>query len=93
MKNFRIIALLEGISFLTLMCICMPLKYIAHMPMAVKINGWVHGVLFILYVIFLAQIRAQYKWNLKLTSAAFVAALLPFGTFVLNAKILSKQID
>ena len=92
MKNFRLIALLEGISFLTLLGICMPLKYIAHMPMAVKINGWIHGVLFILYLIFLAQVRAQYKWSNKLSAAAFLAALLPFGTFVLNAKVLKKQV-
>ena len=92
MKRFQFIALLEGVSFLTLLGICMPLKYIYHLPMAVKVNGWIHGVLFILYVIFLAQVRTQYKWNLKLTAAAFVAALLPFGTFILNAKVLSKKI-
>jgi integral membrane protein len=92
LQRFRFIAILEGISFLTLLCIAMPLKYLAGMPMPVKINGWIHGLLFILYIIFLLQVRATLKWSFKQTLTAFIAAFLPFGTFVLDAKVLRKLI-
>jgi len=92
LKRFRFIAILEGISFLTLLGIAMPLKYLVHLPMPVKINGWIHGLLFIFYIIFLLQVQAKLKWPMKTTLAAFIAAFLPFGTFVLDAKVLRKSI-
>ncbi len=93
LNRFRTIALLEGISFLVLMGIAMPIKYIAGNPLPVKICGWIHGVFFILFVVFLKQVHSKYKWELKQTLLAFVASLLPFGTFVLDAKVLKKELE
>ena len=91
LNKFRIVALLEGISFLILLGIAMPLKYVYHMPMAVKIAGMSHGIFFILFVFFLMQVRSEKNWNSKKTSVAFISSLLPFGTFVLDAKVLKKE--
>lgn len=71
----------------------MPLKYMAGMPGPVKYVGWIHGLLFILYVILLIPVMLKYKWPLGKTFIAFVAALLPFGTFVLNTRVLKKEIN
>ena len=93
LSRFRIIALLEGISFLVLLGIAMPLKYMLHMPLPVKIVGWVHGLLFIFYIFALLAVKAKYKWSITLTFGALIASLLPFGTFVLDVKVLKKEIE
>jgi integral membrane protein len=91
MKRFRVIAIAEGISFLVLLFIAMPLKYFAGFPHAVMYAGWVHGILFIAFCIFLLLVKIKYDWSVKKSVIAFVASLLPFGTFVLDAKILSRE--
>ena len=92
LKMFRIVALLEGISFLALILVAMPLKYIYHMPLPNKIMGMIHGVLFIAFVFYLMQARSERKWPAGKTALAFLASLLPFGTFVLDARVLKKEI-
>ncbi len=88
--RFRIIAITEGFSFLLLLGIAMPLKYFADMPMAVKITGWIHGLLFILYVLALLQAGIEHRWLLKKMAVLFIASLLPFGPFVADAYALRK---
>jgi len=90
LKYFRIVAFLEGISFLLLLFVAMPLKYMYEMPMPNKIIGMVHGVLFVAYVFCLMNVKSEYGWSMKKSLIAFVASLLPFGTFVLDAKMLRK---
>ncbi len=85
--RFRAVALLEGVSFIVLLFIAMPLKYLGGMPMAVKLVGWAHGVLFVLFVLALAEVAVALRWSLSRIIAAFAASLLPFGTFVLDARL------
>lgn len=87
MRRFMLIALLEGISYLLLLCIAMPLKYYADMPGAVKYVGWAHGVLFVLYCFYLLKVWMGYKWSFRKATGAFIASLLPFGTFVLDRQL------
>ena len=87
MGKFRFIAVLEGISYLVLLFIAMPLKYFAGLPDAVKYVGWAHGVLFVIFGIALLMVWIQYKWSFGKTTMAFVASLLPFATFVLDKKL------
>lgn len=78
------IGIAEGISFLVLLLIAMPLKYYFDLPMAVKIVGWAHGILFIAYVaIVFLSIRLM-KWNLIEVGIALAASLIPLGTFFLD---------
>ena len=81
---FRKIAKAEGISYLVLLLIAMPLKYLADTPMAVTIVGSIHGFLFILFCIWLALVHFKFKksfwWSLK----AFLASIIPFGTIYMN---------
>lgn len=88
--RFRLVAISEGISFIVLMFIAMPLKYIAGMPQPVTYVGWVHGLLFVLYILALITVKITLNWNFKKTFVAFIASLLPFGTFILD-KSLKKE--
>ena len=89
--RFRVVAFLEGVSFLILLFIAMPLKYMAGQPGAVKHVGMAHGVLFILYLFALAHVMIALKWSIKKGLIALGASLLPFGTFMLDAKMLKKD--
>ena len=87
LKLFIQIAFLEGISYLLLLLIAMPLKYFANIPQGVKYIGWAHGVLFVLFCFFLLKVWIGFKWSFWKVLAAFIASLLPFGTFVLDARL------
>ena len=82
---------MEGISYLLLIFIAMPMKYIWEEPIYVKIVGMGHGVLFILFMYFLLVTTIEYKWKLPFVIFAFIASLVPFGTFYLETKL--KVID
>ncbi len=90
-RNLRFIGLAEGVSFLVLLLIAMPLKYFLDFPMAVKVVGWAHGLLFILYIaaVFLA-IRAM-QWGFFGVIVALAASLIPLGTFVLDKSLRKRQ--
>ena len=91
--SLRLLGNVEGISYLLLLGIAMPMKYFLGFPMAVKIVGMAHGVLFIAYCLLLAlQMRAN-KWNLLFGIYLFVATLIPFGTFVTDRKLAKIQAD
>lgn len=91
LKNFKIIAIAEGISFLVLLLVAMPLKYMMQIPEPVKYVGWAHGVLFMLYGILLLQVFIVVKWSFIKTLVAFLVSFIPFGTFWLDARI-NKEI-
>ena len=73
--------------FLFLLGVAMPLKYAAGMPVAVKVAGWIHGVLFILFVIALVRVVRAARWPIGRTATIFVGALLPFGPIVLDPRM------
>jgi len=85
--RLRAIALVEGVSYLLLLGIAMPLKYFAGFPEAVKVVGWAHGLLFVLYLMAVAEVTVARRWRFVRILGAFVAALVPFGTFVLDARL------
>ena len=89
--RLRIVAILEGISFLVLLGIAMPLKYIAGIPEVVRVVGMAHGVLFVLYVILLIQVAIEKSWSFKKSILAFIASFIPFGTFYADAKWFREE--
>lgn len=88
--QLRIVGFLEGVSFLVLLGIAMPLKYYWEMPEAVRIVGMAHGVLFILYIIYVLLVHLQQKWTLKILSVAILASFVPLGTFYADVRIFRK---
>jgi len=91
LKKFRLIAFMEGISFLVLLFIAMPIKYFIGEPIVVKYVGMAHGGLFLLFLFLLFVTARELKWNFGFISMAFIASLIPFGTFYLEKKL--KVID
>jgi integral membrane protein len=83
--RFRAVALAEGVSYLLLFAVTMPLKYFAAMPEPNRVVGMTHGVLSVLYVVLLVVVARHERWSLLRSAVALVASLLPFGAFVLEA--------
>ena len=79
--------MLEAASFLVLLFVAVPLKYLWEMPTAVRVVGPIHGVLFLLFVALLFQAKSERDWSLARTGGFFVAALLPCGPFLLDRKL------
>lgn len=81
LNRFRRIAFWEGMSYIALIFLAMPLKYLAGFPQAVKVVGMAHGLLFIAYVAFMLLVAWSYRWSVVRTAISFGASLVPFGTF------------
>ena len=92
MKNsavtfLRHIGLIEGVSFLVLLLIAMPLKYLAGQPLAVKYTGWAHGVLFVIFCAALFRVWVSVNWPVARCAVVFAASLIPLGPFLLDKKM------
>lgn len=89
-KAFRYCGYLEGISFLVLLGIAMPMKYLAGQPLAVRIVGSLHGLFFIAYLITAFAYGDKRGWGAKDYLVAFVAAVIPFGPFWLERRLRNR---
>jgi integral membrane protein len=89
--RLRAIGLVEGVSFLLLLGVAMPLKYLAGMPQAVTIVGWLHGLLFMAFCVALTQAHQDAKWSARRSGTFLIAALLPFGPFVIDGKLRKEE--
>lgn len=87
---FRIIALLEGVSYILLLFIATPIKYFMNEPKYVKLLGMPHGLLFIAYIILAVIIGSNLKWNSKTMRTVLLASIIPFGTFYVDKKFLKQ---
>jgi integral membrane protein len=92
LRQLRLIAFLEGLSFVLLLFVAMPLKYLAELPMAVRIVGSVHGLLFLVFVAALYRVVLEQEWPARRWLAAFVSSLLPFGTLFFD-RTLKREIE
>jgi integral membrane protein len=92
LHRFRVIGIIEGISFLVLLLIAMPLKYFLNFPQAVKYVGWVHGALFVAYIYFALNIftvlKKPFLWLVK----AGIAAFVPLGTFIFDKELKKEEL-
>ena len=90
-KLFRLITLLEGSSYLLLIFVAVPLKYLMGDELYVKLLGMPHGVLFIAYIILSFVMRKKMNWNTTSFIIILLASIIPFGTFYVDKKYLSKN--
>ncbi len=88
--RLRVVGFWEGVSFLVLLGIAMPLKYWAGEPLAVRVVGMAHGILFLAYVWCAVQAAVEHDWPWKRTALVLLASLLPAGPFVVDAKLLRE---
>ncbi|WP_067149216.1 DUF3817 domain-containing protein [Pseudotamlana agarivorans] len=87
---FRLIALLEGVSYILLLFIATPIKYLYHDPQYVKMLGMPHGLLFVAYVAFAFMFKKEFAWNTKQFLTVLIASVIPFGTFYIDKVYLKK---
>jgi integral membrane protein len=78
--RLRVVAFLEGCSYL-LLGLTMILKYKFSMPQPNYVVGLAHGILFVVYIVLLLQVSILHRWNILKMFWAFLASLIPFGTF------------
>ena len=91
MRNiFRLVALLEGVSYILLLFVAVPIKYWGGDEQWVKLLGMPHGILFVSYIIFAFLIKENEKWGMKDLGIVLLASILPFGTFYIDSKYLKK---
>ncbi len=90
--RLRAIALLEGTSFLLLLGVAMPLKYFAGLPLAVKLVGWAHGVLFVGFLAAIPSGLAAAGWPWHRAVHLVIASLVPFGPFVLDRSLREAEL-
>lgn len=88
MQFFRLTAFLEGLSYVLLLFIAVPIKYLLDDPSYVKILGMPHGILFVLYILMALTFRAIEKWRRKDFFIILLASIVPFGTFYVEKKYL-----
>tara|TARA_B110000503_G_C7105455_1_gene395715 strand:- start:726 stop:1037 length:312 start_codon:yes stop_codon:yes gene_type:complete len=89
---FAKISFFEGISFIVLLFIAMPLKYMMDIPLAVKYIGWAHGALFVAYAFQLLYVGATFKWKFTKVLLYGLCSILPFAPFWVE-KQLKNQIQ
>ncbi|MGF1556371.1 DUF3817 domain-containing protein [Paucihalobacter sp.] len=88
---FRIIALLEGLSYILLLFVAVPVKYLLEDPSYVKILGMPHGILFVAYIALAFLVKPELKWSGKTFSFVLLASLIPFATFYVDLKYLKPN--
>lgn len=92
-KTMSIVAILEGLSYLFILFVGMPLKYLAEMPMPNMIGGSIHGALFILYIFLLFPTAKKLSWSFKIIALGALASIIPFATFWFDKKYLHNEVD
>lgn len=90
-KVLRVISYLEGISYILLLFIAVPIKYYANDPSLVKLLGMPHGLLFVAYGILSLVSSKEYRWNSKKTLVVLISSVIPFGTFYVDYKYLKTD--
>lgn len=88
--RLRAVGFLEGVSFLVLLLIAMPLKYLAGKPEAVRMVGMAHGVLFVAYVLLVLQVAIERSWSWGKALLALAVSVVPFGTFWADKKLFRE---
>ena len=93
LARLRLVGLLEGLSFLLLLGVAMPLKYVWGMPEAVRAVGSLHGALFVLYALAVVHVWMTRKWPIDRALVAMIAAVVPFGPFVFERSLRREEAE
>lgn len=89
--RFRVISAIEGLSYLLLVFIAMPIKYIGGNPYPVKVFGMIHGVLFIIFMISLFETKRKESWDTGFMFQLFVLSLIPFGAIFIEKRVKPEE--
>jgi integral membrane protein len=90
-NSFKITALLEGVSYILLLFVAVPVKYLANDPQYVKLLGMPHGILFLAYIVLAIMLASDLKWNRNTILIVLAASIIPFGTFYVDRTYLKRK--
>lgn len=88
---FRTLGQWEGMSLIVLLFLAMPLKYFFGLPIAVKIVGSIHGLLFTLYLIFGVIHAKKANWKITKLLFAYIVSVIPFGFIIFDKKLFTQN--
>jgi integral membrane protein len=88
LKTFRVISLLEALSFVILLLVAMPIKYILGNPELVRIVGMAHGILFVLYILGALLFKNKLNWSNQILVVVILCSIIPLGPFYVDRKYL-----
>jgi len=88
--RIRLLAYLEGSSLLILLFIAMPLKYLFDTPLAVTYVGWVHGLLFMVFIFSANHASKKFQWSDTFLGALLLSSIIPFGMFFMDRKLRER---
>lgn len=89
--RLRLVAFVEGVSFLILLFVAMPLKYFFNQPEAVRVVGSVHGLLFVAYVLLVFMTKVEHEWSGAKAVRLVLISFIPFGNFYADRKWLAPE--
>lgn len=90
---FKLVSLLEGLSYIALLFIATPIKYLQGNPEYVKMLGMPHGLLFVLYIVLAIMLKYELKWNGKTFGIVCLLSILPFGTFFVGRYLKQEAVE
>lgn len=90
LRSLWLVGMLEGISFVVLLGIAMPLKYFMDLPLAVRVVGPIHGVLFLWFMALLFRVQGERGWKLSASALLVLLSLLPFGFWLIDRKLKAE---
>ena len=88
LKTFRVISLLEALSFVILLLVAMPIKYILGNPELVRIVGMAHGILFVLYILGALLFKKKLNWSKQILVVVILCSIIPLGPLYVDRKYL-----
>ena len=88
LKAFRVISLLEALSFVILLLVAMPIKYILGNPELVRIVGMAHGILFVLYILGALLFKKKLNWSNQILVVVILCSIIPLGPLYVDRKYL-----
>ncbi|WP_205627083.1 DUF3817 domain-containing protein [Sandaracinus amylolyticus] len=90
--RLRLVAIIEAISYLVLLFVAMPLKYVWGIPLAVRVAGPVHGILFVAFLIALFRAADARSWSWRRSALVFATSLVPFATFWIDRSLREEDL-
>lgn len=92
LTRYRVMAYVVGVMLLVLVCVAMPLKYLADSEGVIAIVGPVHGFLYMVYLLAALDLAVRCRWKVGRTILVFLAGTIPFVSFIAERKI-SRQVE
>jgi integral membrane protein len=90
LRRMRIISVAEAVSFLVLLIFGSLLSRISDVNLVMPL-GMIHGVLFILYVVQLAEVWSKARWTKGEVGLFVLLAILPTGGFFGDRRIRARE--